>query len=52
MTVSTTGNKAIFTGNGTATNFAFSFKALNETDIKVYLYDPAAETLQLIAQEL
>lgn len=37
MTVSTTDNKAFFTGNGVTTSFDFTFKYFNESDIKVLL---------------
>ena len=37
MTVSTTGNRAAYTGNGVTTAFGFSFAFLATGDIKVYL---------------
>lgn len=37
MTVSTTDNKAFFTGNGVTTSFDFTFKYFNDSDITVYL---------------
>jgi len=35
MTISTQSNRADFTGNGSATNFPFSFKAFDASDIRV-----------------
>lgn len=39
MTISTTDNVVSYAANGALTNFVFSFKVLDEADIKVYISD-------------
>jgi hypothetical protein len=50
MTLSTTANKASYSGNGATTSFAFSFKVFASSDLKVYLRDNTTglDTLQTL----
>lgn len=48
MSVSTTLNKVIYTGNGTTTVFGYTFYVLDEDDITLYLVDVATEVQTLI----
>lgn len=45
MTISTSTNRADFTGNGVQTAFPFSFKAFSETDLALYKTDGTTQTL-------
>lgn len=48
MTVIIDSNKATYTGNGSATDFPFAFKVLDEEDLQVYLRTIATEEVELL----
>ena len=51
MTLSTTSNKVSFSGNGNTTVFAYNFKILASSDLKVYIRSATGtETLKTITK--
>ena len=50
MTLSTTSNKVSFSGNGSTTVFAYNFKILANSDLKVFIRSATGtETLKTIS---
>ena len=48
MTISSTTNKFVYTGNGSTTVFAFTFKVFSASDLQVYLSNGITDSLQTI----